>query len=216
LVNLASPLYSVLAGEVCVGSSVGVEASVLAPMMEISQDIVAGEGFRADDGATGVNSVPVTSFTPPETGSSSPVTSEGGVVPSSDFGLPVVNNAEDSSTTLFVLATPAISPFIPEWVVNVELVSGSPEVSVAGLESLGFGDPGESSVQGSGSVPVPVELAGEEKTLALVSPLVEQDPGMAVGHSLPAKVSDDTNFDTFFGLSVQDKAYMDTSSVSAL
>ncbi|KAE8022367.1 hypothetical protein FH972_008170 [Carpinus fangiana] len=53
-------------------------------------------------------------------------------------------------------------------------------------------------------------------TLALVSPPVEQDPGMAVGHSLPAKVSDDTNFDTFSGLSVQDKAYMDTSSASAL
>jgi hypothetical protein len=46
--------------------------------------------------------------------------------------------------------------------------------------------------------------------------LVEQDPGMAVGYSLPAKVSDDTNFDTFSMLLVQDKAYMDTSSASAL
>ncbi|KAE7998208.1 hypothetical protein FH972_002774 [Carpinus fangiana] len=120
--------------------------------MEISQDIVAGEGFRADDGAAGVVLVPVTGFTLPETSSSSPVTSEGGVVPSSNFGLPVGYNAEDSSTMLFVPTTPAISPFIPEWVVNAELVSGSPEVSVAGLESLGFGDPGESFVQGSGSV----------------------------------------------------------------
>jgi hypothetical protein len=93
------PLYSVPVGEVCVGSGVGVEAFVLSPVMEISQDIVAGEGFRADDGAADVDSVPVTGFTPPETGSSSPVTSEGGVVPSSDFGLPVVNNAEDSSTS---------------------------------------------------------------------------------------------------------------------
>jgi hypothetical protein len=39
---------------------------------------------------------------------------------------------------------------------------------------------------------------------------------MAVGHSLPAKVSNDTNFDTFSGLLVQDKAYMDTSSAFAL
>ena len=45
---------------------------------------------------------------------------------------------------------------------------------------------------------------------------VEQDPGMAVRHSFPAKVSGDTNFDTISGLSVQDKANMDTSSASAL
>jgi hypothetical protein len=50
-----------------------------------------------------------------------------------------------------------------------------PAVSVAGLEPLGSEDPGDSSVQGIGSVPVPVELTGE-KTLALVSLPVEQDP----------------------------------------
>ncbi|KAE8056250.1 hypothetical protein FH972_013038 [Carpinus fangiana] len=154
-----SPPLPVPTGEVCVGSGVGVVASVLSLVMEFSQDIVAGEGFRADDGAAGVDLVPVAGFTLPETGSSSPVASEGGVVPSSDFGLPVVNNTEDSSTTLFVPATPAISPFIPEWAVNVELVFGSPEVSVAGLESLGFGDQGESSVQGSGSVSMAKRLS---------------------------------------------------------
>jgi hypothetical protein len=161
------PLYSVPAGEVCMGSGVGVEA------------FVAGEGFCTDDGAVGVDSVLVTGFTPPETG----------VVHSSDFGMPVVNNGEDSSTTPFVPTSPAISPFIPEWIVNAEVVSGSPEVSVAGLESLGFGDPGESSGQGSGSVPIPVEWAGEEKTLALVSQLVEQDPGSMTSVESPTVAS---------------------------
>jgi hypothetical protein len=137
------------------------------------------------------------------TSSSSPA-SEGDPVPSSVFGLPVDDIVQIASTTLVASASPAITPLTPV-----------PAVSVAGLEPLGFEDPGDSSVQGIGSVPVPVELAGEEKTLALVSPPVEQDPGMAVDHSLPAKVSDDTNFDTFSGLSVQDKVYMDTSSASA-
>jgi hypothetical protein len=50
--------------------------------MENSQDKVAGEGFGADDGAAGVVSLPVPGYTPPVTGSSSPMTSEGGVVPS--------------------------------------------------------------------------------------------------------------------------------------
>jgi hypothetical protein len=56
--------------------------SVLPPVMENSQDKVAGEGFGAGDGATGVVSLPVPGYTPPVTGSSSPVTSEGGLVPS--------------------------------------------------------------------------------------------------------------------------------------
>jgi hypothetical protein len=50
--------------------------------MENSQDKVVGEGFGADDGASGVVSLLVPGYTPPVTGSSSPVTSEGGVVPS--------------------------------------------------------------------------------------------------------------------------------------
>jgi hypothetical protein len=68
------------------------------------------------------------------------------------------------SVEALVEISPAITPSITV-----------PAVSVAGLEPLGFEDPGDSSVQGIGSVPVPVELAGE-KTLALVYPPVEQDP----------------------------------------
>jgi hypothetical protein len=55
--------------------------SVLPPVMENSQDKVAGEGFGADDGAAGVVSLPVPGYTPPVSGSSPPVTSEGGVTP---------------------------------------------------------------------------------------------------------------------------------------
>jgi hypothetical protein len=49
--------------------------------MENSQDKVAGEGFGADDGATGVVSLPVPGYTPLVSGSSPPVMSEGGVTP---------------------------------------------------------------------------------------------------------------------------------------
>jgi hypothetical protein len=48
--------------------------SVLPPVMENSQDKVAGEGFGAYDGAAGVVSLPVPGYTPP-------MTSEGGVTP---------------------------------------------------------------------------------------------------------------------------------------
>ena len=111
---------------------------------------VAGEGFGACDGATGVASLPVIGSTPPVTGSSPPVMSEVGVVPSSDFGLPMVNIAEISSTTMIISATLAITPLILERVKAAELGFGSPEVNVASLELLGIGDPGESSVQGRG------------------------------------------------------------------
>jgi hypothetical protein len=57
------------------------DVSVLPPVMENSQDKVAGEGFGADDGATGVVSLPVPGYTPPVSGSSPPVMSEGGVTP---------------------------------------------------------------------------------------------------------------------------------------
>ena len=70
------------------------------------------------------------------------------MVPSFDFGLPVVNIAEISSTTLIASANPTISPLILERVEAVALVSGLPTVSVASLELLGIGDLGKSSVQG--------------------------------------------------------------------
>jgi hypothetical protein len=111
------------------------------------------------------------------TSSSSPMSGVD-AVPSSDFGLPVDVIDQIVSTTLVASAFPAITSSTPV-----------PAVSVAGLEPLGFEDPGNSSVQGIGSVPVSVELAGE-KTLALVTPPVEQDPGMADGHPLPAEESD--------------------------
>jgi hypothetical protein len=111
------------------------------------------------------------------TSSSSPVSGVD-AVPSSDFGLPVDVIGQTVSTTLVASASPAISPSTPV-----------PAVSVAGSEPLGFEDPGDSSVQGIGSVPDSVEPAGV-KTLALVTPPVEQDPGMADGHPLPAEESD--------------------------
>jgi hypothetical protein len=111
------------------------------------------------------------------TSSSSPVSGVD-AVPSSDFGLPVDVIVQTVSTTLVASASPAITPSTPV-----------PAVSVAGSEPLGFEDPGDSSVQGIGSVPDSVEPAGE-KTLALVTPPVEQDPGMADGHPLPAEESD--------------------------
>jgi hypothetical protein len=111
------------------------------------------------------------------TSSSSPVSGVD-AVPSSDFGLPVDVIDQTVSTTLVASASPAITPSTPV-----------PAVCVTGLEPLGFEDPGDSSVQGIGSVPVSVELAGE-KTLALVTPPVEQDQGMAAGHPLPAEESD--------------------------
>ena len=80
------------------------------------------------------------------TGFSSPMTSEVGVVPSFVFGLPVANIAEISSMTFFASRTPAIISLIPERVEAAALLCGSPVVSVAGLEPLGMGDPGESSV----------------------------------------------------------------------
>jgi hypothetical protein len=110
--------------------------------------------------------------------SSSSSVSEVDAVPSSIFGLPVDDILQIVSMTLVASASLAITPSTP--------VSA---VSVVGLEPLGFEDPGDSSVQGIGSAPVPVELTGE-KTLALVSPPVEQDPGKADGHSLPAEESD--------------------------
>ena len=128
------------------GSGAGVEVFVFSPVMENSQAKVAGEGFRASDRAVGVVSLPVIGPTLPVTGSSSSVTSEVGVVPSSDFGLPVVNIAQISSTTLITSATSAIILLISKRVEVAALVSGSPAVSVIGLESLGIGDLGESSV----------------------------------------------------------------------
>jgi hypothetical protein len=110
------------------------------------------------------------------TSSSSPVSGVD-AVPSSDFGLPVDVIVQTVPTTLVASASPANTPSTPV-----------PAVSVAGLEPLGFEDPGDSSVQGIGSVPVSVEPVGE-KTLALVTPPVEQDPGMADGHPLPAEES---------------------------
>jgi hypothetical protein len=71
---LSRPLSTLPMGEDCVGSGARVEVSVLSPVMENSQDKGAGEGFGADDGAVGVVSVPVTSYTSPETNSSPPVT----------------------------------------------------------------------------------------------------------------------------------------------
>ena len=104
----------------------------------------AGEGFGACDGSTGVASLPVT-------GSSLPVTgSKVVVVPSSDFGLSVVNIAKISTMMLDVSATTVIIPLISERAEAVAMVSGSLTVSVAGLESLGIGDSGQSSVQGRG------------------------------------------------------------------
>jgi hypothetical protein len=111
------------------------------------------------------------------TSSSSPVSGVD-AEPSSDFGLPVDVIGQTVSTTLVASASPAISLSTPV-----------PAVSVAGSEPLGFEDPGDSSVQGIGSVPDSVEPAGV-KTLALVTPPVEQDPGMADGHPLPAEESD--------------------------
>jgi hypothetical protein len=111
------------------------------------------------------------------TSSSSPVSGVD-AVPSSDFGLPVDVIVQTVSTTLVASASPAITPSTPV-----------PAVSVAGSEPLGFEDPGDLSVQGIGSEPDSVEPAGE-KTLALVTPPVEQDPGMADGHPLPAEESD--------------------------
>jgi hypothetical protein len=137
------PLFTLPVCEDCVGSGAGVEASVLSLVMENSQDKVAGEGFGAGDGAAGVASLPVI-------GSTLLVTSEVCVVPSSDFGLLVVNIAEISSTMMIVSATPAITPLIPERIKAAELVSGLLEVFVAGLELLGIRDPGESFVQGRG------------------------------------------------------------------
>jgi hypothetical protein len=101
------------------------------------------------------------------TSSSSPVSGVD-AVPSSDFGLPVDIIVQTVSTTLVASASPAITPSTPV-----------PAVSVAGLEPLGFEDPGDSSGEPAG-----------EKTLALVTPPVEQDPGMADGHPLPAEESD--------------------------
>jgi hypothetical protein len=71
-----------------------------------------------------------------------------------------------------------------------------------------------------GSLFPPVTYGSHVKSLLGATSLglgsVEQDPGMAVHHSFPAKVSGHTNFDTIYGLSVQDKADMDASSAYAL
>ena len=116
------PLSTLPACEDCVGAlllksdgfGVGVEVFVLSPVMETSQAKVAGEGFGAGDGAAVVVLLPVIGPTPPVTGSSSLVTFEVGMVPSSDFGLSVVNIAKISSMTLIASASPVIIPLIPE------------------------------------------------------------------------------------------------------
>jgi hypothetical protein len=65
------------------------------------------------------------------TSSSSLVTYKVGVVPSSVFGLPVVNIAEISST-MFTSATLEIFPLIPEQAKAATLFFGLPVTSVAG------------------------------------------------------------------------------------
>jgi hypothetical protein len=150
----STPLFSPPACEECVGSSARIEISILSPVMENSQVKVAGEGFGAVDGAACVESLPVM-------GCTTPVTSEVGMVSSSDFGLPMVNIAEISTTTMFVSATPAIITVIPKWVEAAELVSGSPEVSVGVMESLGILDPGEAPMQGRGGGSVGASLGVE-------------------------------------------------------
>jgi hypothetical protein len=102
-------------------------------------------------------------------------------VKSDGSGVEVVTSSSSPVSgvdTLVASASPAITPS-----------TSVPAVSDAGLEPLGFEDLGDSSVQGIGSVPVSVELAGEN-TLALVTTPVEQDPGMADGHPLSAEESD--------------------------
>jgi hypothetical protein len=178
------------------GSGAGVEVPVFSPVVEDYHAKAAREG------PTSVASLPVAGSSPLVTGSSSPTLSIVVAVPSSDFGSSAFNIAKIHTPILDVSA----------------IVSGSPAVAVIGLEPLGVGDLSELSVQGRGGGSVPADDGfGSVSAVQQLSQFsVEQDPSMAVRHSLPAKVSDDTNYDTFSRLSVQDKAYMDPSTAPAL
>jgi hypothetical protein len=88
--------------------------------LPVCEDCVGASSLKSGGFGAGVMS-----------GSSSPVTSKVGVEPSfdfGDFGLPVVNIAKTSSTTLFPSATPKIFPLILERAEAATLFSRSPEV----------------------------------------------------------------------------------------
>jgi hypothetical protein len=91
--------------------------SPLLSILPVCEDCVGASSLKSGGFGAGVMS-----------GSSSSVTSKVGVEPSFDFGLPVVNIAETSSTTLFAFATPKIFPLIPGRAKAATLFSGSPEV----------------------------------------------------------------------------------------